>query len=846
MLAILISKGMEVDMKKYLSILLLIICLLGSSAAALASDITNAIFYGTIIVTNNGTANTTISVNMSLDSASLMDVYDVDEAFDRVAIRSSTGADVPFMPGYGNNPWMLYFPSMIENGSLNYILYIGQTDLDATKYMFLNNSMTITDDPNMELSDNYTLRVDDVFLNGTSDNIAYKVGAYQLQYTGANVTISVTGGTTLSSAVAIGECDIEIRQQPSGNTSISSLSYGGNINTLWGDDTYIYAVGATTQTVRKYLKSDLSYIGQTASYGGSIVAIWGDDTYVYAGGATTQTVRKYLKSDLSYIGQTASYGGIINAIWGDDTHIYIGGGIPTRTIQKYLKSDLSYIGQTAGYGGDIVALWGDDTHVYAGGATTQTVREYLKSDLSYIGQTASYGGTIWGVWGDDTHIYVGGETTQTVREYLKSDLSYIGQTASYGGSIFALWGDDTHVYAGGATTQTVRKYLKSDLSYIGQTANYGGNIGALLGDNTHVYAGGATTQTVNKYTIDYMLLLLNNITVAATHNVVSVPDTANPTIVGSAATSYIGEFNTTHDGLDTCIINWEYGATFTDDSGNGNDATPTLLTATSDPDVSAYLATFNPINISIPPAYAVNNPPTFIGDNITMSGQFTTGNVSTTGGPPGFALVSDIANAGDVPNIWLFGIIALCLSIAGHLFWIWMQRRYNFRSLWPFFFTGVFIFGMFIALGGTVKVFDFWMMVFYVVIFICIMVMSRHTEVGGNVSTHGMIGFAAQSWIGLTLINKMLESTFVGASETAWVNTFAFTQHFKVFNMFSIPVLNLDFWTKGIPSLFRWDYSFFGGNAQMFQYLLYSLTAVVAFIVFTMVVGMLYNFFTGR
>ena len=80
------------------------------------------------------------------------------------------------------------------------------------------------------------------------------------------------------------------------------------------DDTYIYAGGYKTNTVRKYLKSNLSYIGETPSYGGGIVLIAVDDTHIYVGGVTTNTVRKYLKSDLSYIGETPNYGGTIYSI----------------------------------------------------------------------------------------------------------------------------------------------------------------------------------------------------------------------------------------------------------------------------------------------------------------------------------------------------------------------------------------------------------------------------------------------------------------------------------------------------------------------------------------------------
>jgi hypothetical protein len=50
------------------------------------------------------------------------------------------------------------------------------------------------------------------------------------------------------------------------------------------------------------------YVGESAYYGGTINTIVTDDTYIYAGGGTTRTVRKYLKSDLSYVGESPDYG----------------------------------------------------------------------------------------------------------------------------------------------------------------------------------------------------------------------------------------------------------------------------------------------------------------------------------------------------------------------------------------------------------------------------------------------------------------------------------------------------------------------------------------------------------
>ena len=77
--------------------------------------------------------------------------------------------------------------------------------------------------------------------------------------------------------------------------------------------TALFYGGYKQFTVIKANSGDLSTLNTSVSYGDTINSIAVDDTYVYAGGATN-TVKKYLKSDLSYIGETPDYGGIIYAI----------------------------------------------------------------------------------------------------------------------------------------------------------------------------------------------------------------------------------------------------------------------------------------------------------------------------------------------------------------------------------------------------------------------------------------------------------------------------------------------------------------------------------------------------
>lgn len=66
----------------------------------------------------------------------------------------------------------------------------------------------------------------------------------------------------------------------------------------------------------------------------------------------------------------------------------------------------------------------------------------------------------------------------------------------------------------------------------------------------------------------------------------SIPDNPVDWQIGSASTPYIGGFNFAVDGDDVCTIEWEYDTTFTDLSGNGNDATPSFRTTASDADLS--------------------------------------------------------------------------------------------------------------------------------------------------------------------------------------------------------------------------------------------------------------------
>jgi len=59
----------------------------------------------------------------------------------------------------------------------------------------------------------------------------------------------------------------------------------------------------------------MSFVAESPGYGGNIYALAVDDTHVFAGGGyPVYAVRKYLKSDISFVATSDSYGGDVRAI----------------------------------------------------------------------------------------------------------------------------------------------------------------------------------------------------------------------------------------------------------------------------------------------------------------------------------------------------------------------------------------------------------------------------------------------------------------------------------------------------------------------------------------------------
>ena len=101
------------------------------------------------------------------------------------------------------------------------------------------------------------------------------------------------------------------------------------------------------------------------------------------------------------------------------------------------------------------------------------------------------------------------------------------------------------------------------------------------------------------------------------------------------------------------------------------------------------------------------------------------------------------------------------------------------------------------------------------------------------------IAFLGFNFVGFTAINRVLEGQFITGADVGILNQMSIWGSYDI-GIFSVPVPNTTY-IAGLFHLVRWDYSFFGGNAQLIQYALYSLTFALSVVFCLLFVMLLVN-----
>lgn len=142
-----------------ITIVVLILAILATPIIALASSIENARYYATILISNNSTATTNIATTANISTTNFIDGGYLNSSANNCVMRTSSGADIAFMPGYtpDANPWCLWVPSIGANSYLNYILYTANSTGGKIRYFPGAGGMATADNATLELSDNFTI-----------------------------------------------------------------------------------------------------------------------------------------------------------------------------------------------------------------------------------------------------------------------------------------------------------------------------------------------------------------------------------------------------------------------------------------------------------------------------------------------------------------------------------------------------------------------------------------------------------------------------------------------------------------------------------------------------------------
>ena len=185
------------ERKQTLAILLILLLslLMISPVIVLASNITNALYVGTIRITNNSTANSNVPVPFSYNtSAAISSNFTLPTLVDS-SMHSDAAADVSYMPSTPNgNTWIVYVPSINTNGVLDFKLYLGGgTDMGGKIRYFPGTGGMTTADSNMELGDNFTYEMSGYFdTTQTGESITNKDDAFRVYVSGSgNITVII-------------------------------------------------------------------------------------------------------------------------------------------------------------------------------------------------------------------------------------------------------------------------------------------------------------------------------------------------------------------------------------------------------------------------------------------------------------------------------------------------------------------------------------------------------------------------------------------------------------------------------------------------------------------------------
>jgi len=271
-------------MKKLLLILIILAMLVPGSIALAA--ISNAQYMATVRVTNNSTAASVLGVPITgANTTNLINGGYMTPNADNSTMRSSAGADVPFMPGYGNNIWNMFVESISSDSIVDYTWY-NNSPGGKIRYFPGSEGMTTSDNATMELGDNFAVMWSAFFNtdNGTDKYIVNKEMSFRVfvspTESGSIISeiVSVNATSEYLYPAGVGsETSIPSETPPAGThwELVSDTDDGTYLienSTDWTRDLYVCENTSTTSIYRGNINEVTFYFRIIATFESSIYA----------------------------------------------------------------------------------------------------------------------------------------------------------------------------------------------------------------------------------------------------------------------------------------------------------------------------------------------------------------------------------------------------------------------------------------------------------------------------------------------------------------------------------------------------------------------------------------------
>jgi hypothetical protein len=178
----------------------LLICLL-LPLSALASDVSNAQYLTKVVISNNSTGVGNVAVPFTSNTSAMISGGMLSASASDAAMRSASGDDVPFMPGYGVNPWMTFIDAIGGNTQVTQFLYTKGVTGGKEVYFPGATGMIILDDDSMELGNAFIMEIKGLFNTINTGYVAYKQDAFSIVTASGNVTVNflTTGDAVVKS-----------------------------------------------------------------------------------------------------------------------------------------------------------------------------------------------------------------------------------------------------------------------------------------------------------------------------------------------------------------------------------------------------------------------------------------------------------------------------------------------------------------------------------------------------------------------------------------------------------------------------------------------------------------------